>query len=169
MAKYVLKNSKHVMNGKEYVPGDIIETDVPLDRVFINKFELMQDAEDVPASNGTDLPNRPKVKTVTPPKTAPDDLTIDPASGSKKKTKGKGKTEDTSSKSLTGTDVSDLFAIAKDQDYKVYKRTRKSGKGFIYDVFDGDNMQAVKKGLAKKNVDPTIRAHLAEADLKGTD
>jgi len=66
--KFLVVAGKHTEKGKVYTKGQAVESDRPLDKIFINKFTPVEKAEDVPVED-------PKpTKRKSPPQTIVDEV-----------------------------------------------------------------------------------------------
>lgn len=144
MSKFEVLEGKHVQNGRIFQKGDIVESKSDLCATWKNKFcEVNTSAR---SSVGKAVPN-----TASPPAQSAVD-----ADETDKEKKAKGKKVEEESEVIEGTDVTDQFTSAVEQDFKVYKN---QGAYFIYnndDLSKPFNENGVKKADVEKTIKEAI-------------
>jgi hypothetical protein len=127
MAKFQLIGGDHVDEaGNSYAKGAIIESPHDLTRTFRLKFRRVSDVTPV-SKKGPKVVNM--VSNLAPPEAVAEVVEAE------KEEPGENPpmAPTPSIPASLGIDVTDQFSTAKEQDYKVYKRT---GKYFVYDADD---------------------------------
>ena len=124
---------KHVeLDGKEYGPGDTIETDRDLKKLMPEKFELVHEiyAPDVSVLEKPVIPG---------PDTSEVDDDLIPSDSTSEVENSEPEVSE------HGTDVTDQFEDAKTAELKVYK------KGPWYSIVDPDNDQVLSEKKLRQN------------------
>ena len=152
--KYKLKDNvgphSHQEPGEEpfdVKPGDIVDTDAPLDRMFPDKFVPVEGLPPTPAVDPDEEETPIKVKEQPAVK--------EPA---KKATEKKDKKKSTKKppKAKPFKDVTEKFSHAKEEDFKVFTKDR----GYWVAEADDPNTILNEKKLKKGEVDGFIDAYL---------
>jgi len=152
MAKYRLRlisGTHGMLDGRVYSAGDVIETDDPLDKTFVNKFVHVTDVPDPSVEVGVvgvavEVESDQPLTTVTVD-TTPEVVTVE-------EPKPKQKPRD-----LRGRNVTKRFPVAMEQDFLVFK---KKELFYVYDVSTETLINT--EGVSEEAVDGVIQDELRE-------
>lgn len=142
MARYKVMGGNHQhFDGKTYKKDDIIECDVDLSKMFVNKFQKV--SVDVSITEAVPVPKPP----VTKPEPITEEIpTLPPVEPKESITKKK------TEKINRGKDVTTRFPKAIDEDYLVFQKNRRH---FVYDAEEpGEALN--DEGLKKPEVEKFI-------------
>ncbi len=131
----------HNQNGRDYVSGDIVESDIDLVKRWQTKFELVHD-EDEKKDTGIKTPD---IRTPAKDTDSEDSKQLDLESVSKKK-----KSKKNSKK--YGINVIEEFPIAEENDLRVYEKEDTNGKWYNIVEIDEDEKKVLLKKTRKKSV-----------------
>lgn len=154
MAKFQLIGGDHVDEaGNSYTKNAIIESPHDLTRTFRLKFRRVSDVTPVTKKG-------PKVVNMVPNLAPPEAIgeVAEPADVGTINTPALPPVAPPASETGLGMEVTDQFPTAKEQDYKVYKRT---GKYFVYDA-DDLTKAFNPDGSKKTDVDGVIASALGK-------
>lgn len=133
----VLEGKHHHSDGKVYTKGQVVRSETELDKIFVNKFTRLEEAESSPKS-GASKKDSSK------------------AEAGKAEAK-KPATKADADKAARGHEVTNAFPKAAEEGFKVFLR------GEQHHVYEGDQTKPINpKGLKGDEVESFVKTYLEE-------